>query len=352
MKKLMSIMLIMLVALMPFAFAQEASVTTEEENGIMPDSILYGLDKALDRISLALASDKPGKGLEIAKERIFEAKKMAEKANEKGLLKAAKSYNSSIAAVEKAIEEIESNGDAEKAKQAMEKISELQNKVESHYQKVAEIKDEILERQRKVMGAEQIAHLEEVFSRIKERAREMENKADTKKENAKTKYKALSNKSENKVNAEERAIDEKTGLTAGRKERANEMIAKAEDALQNARIRLGQPEVMQSATSREKSFNLGAVNEAAGAQATNAVLSREEIDAIMLQIEDLQNLISRAKEASNEKIARDIAEEINDFGYDISVAKKIGEITSENMREKYKAHKKIIVEKSRSEGGQ
>ena len=63
------------------AFAQEA---TASNNQVNPDSPLYGLDVAWDKITLLLTfgkAERAGKALEIAKERLAEAKVMSERKN-------------------------------------------------------------------------------------------------------------------------------------------------------------------------------------------------------------------------------------------------------------------------------
>ena len=52
-----------------------------EDSGVTPDSFLWGLDKALDQLTILLTFDegkKARKGLEIAQERLLEVKEMVE----------------------------------------------------------------------------------------------------------------------------------------------------------------------------------------------------------------------------------------------------------------------------------
>ncbi len=95
MKKIIAILLTCLLVL-PLALAQQP-----EDPGITPDSFLWGLDNAIDQLTLLLTFDqaeKARKGLEIARERLLEVKQMikenkadaakkAEEAHGKHLLK-------------------------------------------------------------------------------------------------------------------------------------------------------------------------------------------------------------------------------------------------------------------------
>jgi len=85
MKKALALMLMSFVLLaLPIAFAKSADNQTETpeeiqgDPGITPDSPLWGIDVALDRLSLALTSGpaKAQKGLEIAQERLLEVQAM------------------------------------------------------------------------------------------------------------------------------------------------------------------------------------------------------------------------------------------------------------------------------------
>ncbi|MBI2451747.1 hypothetical protein HYV50_01560 [Candidatus Pacearchaeota archaeon] len=73
--------LFLLIFLSFLATAQELETTIEEEAGVTPDSAVWGIDRALERIALALTIDntkKENKRLQHARERLLEVKKMLE----------------------------------------------------------------------------------------------------------------------------------------------------------------------------------------------------------------------------------------------------------------------------------
>ena len=88
--------LILLVLVIPFVHATEAGVT--------PDSFWYGFDVLWDKVSLALTYNnekKAQKAMEIALERLEEAKQMAENQNPDASLKAQDEYLNTIKYVDK-----------------------------------------------------------------------------------------------------------------------------------------------------------------------------------------------------------------------------------------------------------
>jgi len=177
MKKIFALFAI-LVLLTSFVIAEDAEPELYEDDteaGVTPDSLFYGLDRAMERISLALTfnkAKKTEKGLKYAEERLMEVKQMIE---ENKVDKAVKAQEHHAKALERAKEALGKVKDPED-------VEQLKNKVQSHYEKVVQIKNTILERQREIMSEEQIAKLEEVFGKIKERAQEMETKVEEKQE--------------------------------------------------------------------------------------------------------------------------------------------------------------------------
>lgn len=91
-----AIWLILLLVLLPVAHAQETDTTSA---GVTPDSTLYGLDKAFERIGLALAAGKIGKAekrLDRASERIAELAAMIDKGNSQYTAELLNEYRSEL----------------------------------------------------------------------------------------------------------------------------------------------------------------------------------------------------------------------------------------------------------------
>jgi formate dehydrogenase maturation protein FdhE len=102
MKKIATILMVMI--LMPF------NVMAQEENtdpGITPDSIFYGLDKAFEKVQLALEKDEIAKAklhLEFANERVAEARSMADSDKLEYIPDLAEQYRTNIDAYQVLVE--------------------------------------------------------------------------------------------------------------------------------------------------------------------------------------------------------------------------------------------------------
>ena len=215
----LSIMLVLaMFAFSPFALAEETDVVVADE-GVTPDSLLYGLDKAMERISLALTFDKAKrseKALQHAEERLAEVKAMIEQNKLDKAEKARKGHEDDLNEAEEAAEEIESDDDEEEAEEALLEVSEIKDKIESHSERVALIHDRILEMlaSNPNVSEEQLAHLTEIFDRIQAKAEEMEAKVAQKRENAKLKLKVTSEMTDEEI--EERISEARERAKAGR----------------------------------------------------------------------------------------------------------------------------------------
>jgi hypothetical protein len=165
--------------------------------------------------------------LKIADERLAEATVMAEEGDTESAAQAQEEHDAALATAEEATEAIESDGDADLSIVAMEKVAKLKQQIEGHAAKVASVKDAILARVAAKKTPEQLAHMQEVFDRIKAKAAEMEAKTKAKEEKVKTKYKALAKKTDAEVEAKLAEIEQKV------KEKIAEKVQKAETKAKN-----------------------------------------------------------------------------------------------------------------------
>lgn len=138
MKKIIVALIAILMLGLPVAAAQEAEAELSDA-GTTPDSALYGLDKAFERISLAMTFDKAAKAekrLKIASERIAELKAMTEKGkpefNEKLMEESEKEMDDAV----KDVEEAEAKGKDMSAVKAH--VTEMQSKHIAVLQRVLE----------------------------------------------------------------------------------------------------------------------------------------------------------------------------------------------------------------------
>lgn len=183
-----------------------------EDAGITPDSPLYGLDKAMERLRVAFARGEVRKAelkLKYAEERLSETEQMLDEGNDEAAAESEEAYNEELEETQELAEGIEADGDEDTAEESLNDVSEIQLGLLSHAERVALVKNRILAKM--VAGNasdEKIAHLEEVFGRIEAKALEMQTKTDEKKLRVRTAYKVLSGLNESQLEEKEDAIRE------------------------------------------------------------------------------------------------------------------------------------------------
>jgi hypothetical protein len=97
--------------------AQETTETvedSEDESGVTPDSPLYGLDRAIERLQLSLTFDRAAKakmGLRFAAERLEEVRQMIEEKKISSAERAKTEYDEIIETVEEDIDQIVATSD-------------------------------------------------------------------------------------------------------------------------------------------------------------------------------------------------------------------------------------------------
>ena len=199
------VMAVLMMSFLTIGVAAEETEVEVEEAGITPDSPLYGLDRLMENMRLGLTFNKQKKAeraLMIAEERMAEAGEMVEMGKREKAQTAMNHHERYMEKARTAMEGIESNGNEKTAQMALKKMAMIQNHVEAHTEKIEAVKNRILEKHQDSMTEEQLAHLEEVFGKIQEKASEMEQKAMQKRDNIKTRYKVLTGKTDAEVEAD------------------------------------------------------------------------------------------------------------------------------------------------------
>lgn len=215
------------------AFAQ-TPVTDEPKitAGITPDSWLYGLDVAIDHISLLLTFDngaKARKGLEIARERLLEVKEMVGE-NKLAAAKRAQSEHANVlGTVQSAVKGI---GRTNSTKEIEEEI-EIEKELEEHKTEIETVKGE-LKVKIKVKGKitpEQQAMIDSVLASLERKAGEVEIEIENEKGKTKIEIEQKTGKSSKEVEEEIEELEEKKGLKEIRKEKAWDKIKDAEEEI-------------------------------------------------------------------------------------------------------------------------
>jgi hypothetical protein len=204
-KFLVAIMLtfVMLTSISTMVLAENETDVDDElpEPGIGPGNAFYGIENSWDKMRLAFTFNKEKKiqkAIEMAEERLAEA----EASNDSELAEEARlRYEEFIAKAEEALENIEAKK-AEGLVVAIAQTVRAQERIEAHMEKVSGVHNRILERLRAEgnMTEEQIAHLEEVFGRIQDRAERAQNRVEQRQENLRARYKVLTNATDEEIN--------------------------------------------------------------------------------------------------------------------------------------------------------
>ena len=223
---------LLVFSVMPIVVAQETVAEPIEteivDAGVTPDSPFYGLERAMERLKLAFMRDKAERALykiRMAEERLAEAEEMIEEDNLEAAQEAEEAHDEILEEAQQEAEEIESDDGEEVAEEALEDIERVQLGLLSHSEKVTLVHNRILERlQVGNASEEQLAHLGEVFARIEAKAQEMEQKVAEKREKVRTRYKVLSELSEDELGEKEQAFLERKREAEQKKEEAKEKI--------------------------------------------------------------------------------------------------------------------------------
>jgi hypothetical protein len=211
MKKI-AILMIALIAVslaVPMIAAQDTGEDLEVvDAGVTPDSPFYGLERAMERLRVSFTAGKAEKAklkLRYAEERLAEAEQMADEGNEEALVEAQEAHDEEIEEVENLVEEIETDSSEDVAEEALEDVNNLRLGLLNHSERINFVHTRILDRLRENenVSDEQLAHLEEVFAKIYNKSLVMELKMIQRRENVRTKYKVLSNKTEEELNESE-----------------------------------------------------------------------------------------------------------------------------------------------------
>ncbi len=209
--------------------------------GITPDNFLYGLDVALDKLSLLLTFDpeaKAKKGLEIARERLLEAKEMISQNKLDSALKAQEEHKAMIREVEAIIPSIRKDNSTEE----LVKTVEIEKEIEEHEDEIDSIIGQAVIKI-KILGnltESQVQSLNNLILGLKNLTQDVKVKLDEKKLEIKARIKSQLNISESDAEKEIKKIENATGVLIIKQEKALERILEANETLEDLRKEIDQ----------------------------------------------------------------------------------------------------------------
>lgn len=232
--RILGILLVLAVAVQP-VFAQ-----AENETGITPDSFLYGLDVALDKISLLLTFDqatKSMKGLEIARERLSEVRAMALENKLQAMERAKAEHDDALTRVESSLNALERGNSTTE----LEDEVKIEKRLIEHGKKVKDIEGEIKVKIAVKGGVtpEQRRQVDSILSGLENKTGKVEIEIENKKNKTKVKIKEKTGKSDEEVEGEVEKVENATGVAGLKVERTADRIEDATEEITKAKARLG-----------------------------------------------------------------------------------------------------------------
>lgn len=219
--KIMSTIVVVLMLMSVPAMAQEDN-TKLTDPGTTPDSFFYFLDIAMDNLALAMtfnSDDKIEKELEIAEERLAEARAMAENGDIQGMQDATDEHGKILSKLKVHMKDIE-NGDSEGE---LEKEIKIQQKIKEHSDKIEDVKNE-LKIKIKIKGEitpEQQEMIDSIIASLEGQTSEVEIEIKNEKSKTKIKIEMEPGKDGDEVETE---IENELGITEKMQEDAQEEI--------------------------------------------------------------------------------------------------------------------------------
>ena len=229
MKKILTIFMafLLIIGLSP-VYAQELDADQiEEQGGLTPDSALYRLDRAAEKLSLLLTFGKTAKakkGLDHAMERVLEAKTLIKKGKVEKLEELKEEHRKSVEKVKENLEKIKER-DSEKA---LEDVLEVELKLEEQANELEKVETEL---DLKVVGKlndEQLEKLKSLLESLNIDVSEVKIKVREGKEELKIRVK----KEKQKTDEEIKQLEEKFKVREVKKENAEQAVERLAQKLE------------------------------------------------------------------------------------------------------------------------
>ena len=212
--------------------AEDSDAEDASDAGVTPDSPLYGVDVAMDNIGLMLTFNKAKKAekkLQIANERLKEAKMMAIGNNLVAMEKARVRHDQMLLSAEDDIEAIDTGDETEALKTNMK----IKTMLQVHKQEVSDVEQELTLRIRGRLTAEQKEMLDSSLESMKGSSNSVEVKVQNREEKIKAVMKRTRNMSDAEIEDEFENVNREV---AGEhlEQESSDFIGQAEKAIAHA----------------------------------------------------------------------------------------------------------------------
>jgi len=327
--------------------------------GITPDSpVLYGLDRAMERISLALTfgkSAKAQKGLEHARERLLEVKAMILQKKIAQAEKASEKYEERMDEVKEAMEGLEEDGSEDRIVGAARNLINLQNRIENQEMAVEALK-EILSEQN--LTESQRTRLENMVGKMENKTQAVRERAEKRQENVRERLRAVTQKNESEIEDIFGDLTREEGLDQARQKKAERLIVRTEESLAKLRAKLNiareeaeEEEEIESEVESPEEINEQEAEEeneseeVPEVEAPAVVLDETQVSAVEGYIQEIEARLAEARTAyaaGNYEEVIEILKPVGNFGRQVSVAVRLRNL---ERLERLKEQKAKTIEK-------
>ena len=218
---------VLVIGLSP-VYAQEAE---EDEGGVSPDSVLYGLDRAAERLSYLLTIGKAAKakkGLEQARERVLEAKKLVKEGNLENLDKIKEEHRKSIEKVKENLDQVKE----ESPEGALEDEIEVEAELEEQMTELEKAESDFDLKVSGTLTDEQHAKLKAFLDSLNSDISEVRVKVKDDKARIKVRIRDELNKSDKEIDDKEDELEREHKLNEVKTENAQKAVERLENKLE------------------------------------------------------------------------------------------------------------------------
>ncbi len=192
------------------------SITTpkgEIKAGVTPDSPFHFFERSIDRVRLAFTADpekKAEKALEIARERLMEAKKMAEKGNAKAAGVAQREHFRALSKVEDSSRRISDDN----SRTRLEIEIEIENELEEHRMEIEDVESRV--KSRISLSNSNSVEAVNTLSRFKVETERVRAEVEKEKEKSIVRLKLETGQSDDDIRTLVRSIEDRISGSSGR----------------------------------------------------------------------------------------------------------------------------------------
>jgi len=210
----------------------------EEDPGTTPDSVFYGLDRAMERISLALTFNKAAKaqkGLEHARERLLEVRAMIQEKKAAHASRARQGYEDAVEGVGEAVEGMDEDSDEDVIEGVVGDLAELRALIQENEMAIEALMNQLSDEN---LTDEDRAALEAELAELEAATEELKAQAEQRREEVKDRWRAVSGMNASEVEDAEDEIEAETGAATKSQRLAAKWIERTENALEKLKARL------------------------------------------------------------------------------------------------------------------